>query len=58
MRKFLAICSGLRSTGRLNCKTVNGYLSYMRFESNPDKYYPIELVKFPEQLIPAVLIQF
>ena len=57
MKKFILICSGLRDTKRLTFSNVKGYLYYMQYESNKNKYYGMELVKFPEQNVPYAILE-
>lgn len=58
MKKFIQICAGLRKTNRLRYEVVIGYYRYMQFMTNEEKYYPIELVSFPNQISPYSTLLF
>lgn len=62
MKKFLHICKGLQASRgittvhRLKYENVLGYLRYLQYESNPNKFYPIEMVTYPDQVNPSGLL--
>lgn len=56
MKKFITICSGLRDTSRLTFSNVKGYLEYMQYLTDKNKYFPMDLVTFPVQKIPYAVL--
>lgn len=58
MKKFLAICKGLKDTDRLRYRVVRDYFSYLQYPINKNKYFPVELVDFPEQIVPHSVLSF